>query len=170
MMVSACSAGPYQDLQSRFRSDSPPSGRSIPSKTVVLISKSHSGAFNYRDTIDVRFAGNTVEIRPTGVFAFGLKPLRIPRSAVTLCSETCFGSSEWDANLLLSDPPVEISVRKSQDVIDWCWANRIPIASGKARRDWMYGAAPLPAMSTLEQQLASRDSFDRAARQACLGY
>jgi hypothetical protein len=169
MMVAACSGGPYQDLQSRFLSDSLPSGRSIPSKTVVLISKNHSGAFNYRD-IDVRLTGNTVDIRPTGVFTFGLGPLRIPRSAVTLCSETCFGSSEWDANLLLSDPPVEISVRKSQDVIDWCWANRIAIASGKARRDWMYGAAPLPATSSLDDQLASRDAFDRAARQACLGY
>jgi hypothetical protein len=63
--------------------------------------------------------------------------LQIPRRAVTFCSETCFGSSRWDANLLLAEAEVEISIPNSKEVIDWCWQPRIPIGSAEARRKWI---------------------------------
>ncbi|MHB0971250.1 MAG: hypothetical protein ACYC7A_18480 [Thermoanaerobaculia bacterium] len=126
--------------------------------------------FNYKNTMAIRLSRDSVEIVPTGLLALTMKAVKIPRDAVALCSETCFGSSRWDANLLLPELGIEINVPESDEVINWCWEQRRPIASGKARRDWMYGDKPLPEPSGLAQQFSSRAVFDHAARQACLGY
>jgi hypothetical protein len=123
-----------------------------------------------RETMTIRLAPDGIEIEPTGVLAIGMKRLQIPRSAVTLCSQTCFGPSRWDAHLLLAEPEIEISIPNSKEVIDWCWEQRVPIASGEARRNWMHNKVALPSPATLAHQFSSREVFDRAAKQACLGY
>jgi hypothetical protein len=170
LALAGCSAGPYGDLEARFASTSSSSDPPIAAKTLVLMSKRHRGAFSYREIMNIRLSADAIDIEPTGLFALKMKRLHIPRAAVTLCSTTCFGHSRWDANLLLGESAVDISVPNSTDMIDWCWQQRVPIASGQARRDWMYSNMALPAASTLTHQFSSREVFDHAAKQACLGY
>ena len=168
--LAGCSAGPVRDLEARFASTSSSSGPPITANTLVLTSKRHRGAFSYREIMNIRLSPDAIDIDPTGLFAMNMKRLHIPRAAVTLCSKTCSGPSKWDANFLLGESEVEISVPNATEMIDWCWQQRVPIASGQARRDWMYGNMALPAASTLAHQFSSREVFDHAAKQACLGY
>ena len=170
LALAGCSVGPYGDLEARFASTSAPAGPPIAATTLVLTGKSHRGAFNYKETMNVRLSAEAIDIEPTGLFAMNMKRLHIPRAAVTLCSQTCFGPSRWDASFLLAESAVEISVPNSTEIIDWCWQQRVPIASGRARRDWIYNNMALPAASTLTHQFTSREAFDHAAKQACLGY
>jgi hypothetical protein len=79
LTLTACSGGPYSELESKFASvnaaDSPP----IPTTTLVLVGKKHRGAYNYKKTMAIRLLANAVEIEPTGPLALTMKPVRVPR-------------------------------------------------------------------------------------------
>jgi hypothetical protein len=170
LTLTACSGGPYSELESKFASVNVADGPPIPTTTLVLVGKKHRGAFNYKKTMAIRLLANAVEIEPAGPLAFTMKTVRIPREAIGFCSQTCFGPERWDADLLLPDTGIEIGIPESREVMNWCWEQRLPIASGQARRDWMYNGKPLPERSMLDRQFSSRAAFDAAARRSCLGY
>ena len=162
--------GPYDDLEGAFKASQPLSGRVIPVDSVVLLSPKHNGAYNYNGVLNVRLLPSRLEIEPSGPVRIFQANLDIPADAVSGCSRTCFGAGMWDANILISKTSTQIDFRNSSQVIDWCWANKIPMISGKDRRQWLYSGAALPDHSTFSEQLASRDKYDAQAKRSCLGY
>src|SRR5438874_742374 len=58
-------SGPYGDLVSAFGSGKPLHVKPIPSRTIVLSSTKHKGAFSYNDIIDIRLAPNAIEFAPS---------------------------------------------------------------------------------------------------------
>jgi hypothetical protein len=82
---------------------------------------------------------------------------------------TCFGDSIWDADILLHEPPVEISFRDSQEIIDWCWARRLRVVPEQEQSDWKYKGKPLQNPPP-PAHLQSRAQYDEAMKHSCLGY
>jgi hypothetical protein len=102
-------------------------GAPIASRTVVLDGPEFVGATNYRDVVSIGLARGTIEISGRGIAGMMLTPLRIPRADVRFCGKTCFGPSNWDADVMRERPAVKIRFRNAQEVIDWCWEERVPI-------------------------------------------
>jgi hypothetical protein len=168
-LAAACSSGPYSALSTRFGSKAPFSGTPIASSTIVLIGPQYDGATNYRGTMSVSIARGAVEIKGRGVTSFMFTPLLIPRAEVRFCGKTCFGPSNWDAEIVLESPAVKIMFHNAQEIIDWCWDERVPILPTAADTSWLYQNGRLPDPSTMESQFSTRATFDHAVRQSCLG-
>jgi hypothetical protein len=83
---------------------------------------------------------------------------------------SCWGSGDWDAEILVGRTTTEIELRQSREVLGWCWDNHLPMVSGKDRRAWVYNGVPLPERGSYGEQLASKELYDRQAKQSCLGY
>ena len=58
---------------------------------------------------------------------------------------------------------------RAEEIIDWCWDERVPILPTGAETSWLYENGHLPDPRTMESQFSSRATFDQAVRQACLG-
>jgi hypothetical protein len=168
-LAATCSSGPYAALAARFRSKAPFTGRQIASRTLVLIGPGYDGATNYREMMSVSLSRGAVEIKGWGISSVLFTPLRIPRSEVRFCGKTCFGVSNWDAELVLENPAIKVMFHNAQEIIDWCWEERVPILPTSAETSWLYQKGPLPNPSTMESQFTTREAFDRAVRQSCLG-
>ena len=160
-------SGPYGDLVSTFGSGPKLSSKPIPSRTIVLVSPHHRGAFNYRDIVDIRLSSKVIEFDPSFPM---MRRVQIPIDKITGCSMTCFGSSNWDADLLIAETGTEISIEKSKEIFDWCWEHRIPMVSAKDENAWMYSHAKLPDKSSYAKQLSSYEEWEHQRKQACCGY
>lgn len=55
-------------------------------------------------------------------------------------------------------------------MVQWCWDNSIPMASGKEKRDWLYDKKSLPSRKSYEEQLSSREVYDKQVERSCMGY
>jgi hypothetical protein len=168
-LTTACH-GPYDDLEKSFKASQSTSASPVPVDRVVLTSNRYRGAYSYDKALTVQLSSSTVELKPAFPFSVAMKDIAIPADAISGCSKTCFGDGVWDADFLLSSAGTEISFRSSRQVVDWCWANKIPMISGKDRRQWLYSGASLPDRSKFSEQLSSRESYDKQAKMSCLGY
>jgi hypothetical protein len=56
------------------------------------------------------------------------------------------------------------------EIIDWCWRNQIPAATGEETRAWLYHGTPLPMNGIARSELGSRKAYDERIRLARLGY
>jgi len=169
VVLAACD-GPYRDLEASFRSPQAAPAPQIPVDHIVLTSTKHVGAHSFNGVMSVKFPPAAVELEPTFPFGLGMSTVLIPAEMIAGCSKTCFGDGVWDADLLIASTGTEISFRNTKQVVEWCWSNRIPMISGKDRREWLYGGGKLPNRSKFAEQLSSRELYDRQAKQSCLGY
>ena len=169
LALTACD-GPYRDLEASFRSPQAASAPSIPIDQVVLTSTKHVGAHRFNGVLSVKLPSAAVELEPTLPFGLGMSTVTIPADMIAGCSMTCFGDGVWDADLLIASTGTEISFRNSRQVVEWCWSNRIPMISGKHKREWLYGGGKIPDRSTFAEQLSSRELYDGQAKQSCLGF
>ena len=133
---------------------------------MVLTSPKYKGAYNYKNMIRVDLIPKAIIIEPTSPF---MKRVEIPVSDISGCSETCFGDSRWDADILIASPPVQVSFPNSAEVVDWCWATRLHVVSADERTNWLYRSKLLVQKQT-DDQFTSRATYDEALRKACLGY
>jgi len=163
----AC-GGSYDDLEKAFPAKSELKPRMVASRTIVLTGKYHSGAENLRGVANVGLTSGFVEIGADKPFALMYSKIQIPVDAITGCSKTCFGPSKWDADLLLNDVGIDIGIENSQDVLDWCWDNGLPLISSSARRAWMYEGKGLPSKTGYVR--VSKDEYTSQTRSACMGY
>lgn len=168
-LAATCSSGPYSELSARFGSKAAFTGTTIASNTIVLIGPQYDGATNYRRTMAVSVAPGAIEIKGRGVASVLFTPLRIPRADVRFCGKTCFGPSNWDAEIVLENPAVKIMFQNAQEIIDWCWDERVPILPTASDKSWLYQNGRLPDPTTMESQFSTRATFDHAVRQSCLG-
>jgi hypothetical protein len=165
--VLGCTEGPYRDLTEAYRVETPSTVPPIKSQTVVFVSPKHRGAFNLQNVVDIRLSDTFLEIDPS---IPTMSTVRIPTTEIFGCSKTCFGEGRWDVDVLVPRTQTEISIPQAQEVVEWCWANRLPMISAEHRRNWLYNGAGFPSRADYEGQLASRERFDTQARQSCLGY
>jgi hypothetical protein len=164
ILAVGCSRGPYADLERAFEAEKQKAAKSVRVAAVVLVSPRHKGADNYKNMMDVSLSDAGIAISPKSPF---MKPVLIPVSAIVGCSKKCFGESQWDADIMIGSPPVEVSFESSVEMIEWCWKNRVPVISTQHRQDWMYRGKPLVQS---REHLMSRGRYDEALRQRCLGY
>jgi len=175
--LAACSGG-YGDLEQSFSVAKPaastPSAlapeKPIAVEKVILVSTKGGGADNFNNVLAIKLTANAVEIEPKLPLSLWMNNLSIPAEAISGCSKTCFGTGVWDADILVERTGVELSFPSSDQIVEWCWANKIPMIPAKARRQWLYANASLPSRSEFSEQLSSRERFDQQARQSCLGY
>lgn len=162
--------GPYEDLESSFKNDRSSSGSAIRVKTVVFTSTKRTRFIRQDNEILVKLSSDAVAFESPSVFGLSTGKLRIPATAVSACSKTCYGDGSWDADLLIENPGTEISLSSAKDILDWCWSNRIPMASASSRSQWLYNQAKLPAKDAYSEQLASRDRYDKQIEMSCMGH
>jgi len=169
-LLASCE-GPYIDLQSAFPSAAAASAPSLPPARLLLVSNKHKGAFTYGEgMVTVKLLPTGIEMIPAFPFSLAVSAIFIPSARIDGCSRTCFGDGVWDANLLVAATGTEISLPRSQEVVEWCWDRKIPMIPAGDRRAWLYSGAKLPDRSKFSEQLASRQKFDYQARQSCLGF
>lgn len=163
------SSGPYSDLASRYGAKAPFTGTPIESSTLVVVGPQHRGASNYRGIIRTSVGSGALQLEGRGLASPFLAAVQIPRDAVRFCAKTCFGGSKWEADVVLTSPAVKLQFENAQEVIDWCWAERVPILPSAAERDWLYTGAALPDPAGFETQFANRSAFDEAVHKSCVG-
>jgi len=163
----AVGSGPYKDLEVAFKANTPLESHPINPRTILLVSNKHKGAYTYRDMVDIRLSSDVIEFAPSFPT---MERVQISASSVSGCGETCFGTADWYADILIGSTGAEISIPKSQELIDWCWNNRLPIIPEKDRSDWLYKHAQLPDKATYSEQFSSRKEYDYLVKQSCLGF
>jgi hypothetical protein len=72
--------------------------------------------------------------------------------------------------LLVAETGTSVGFKNSQQLFDWCWANKVPIIPGQIERNWLYNGGVLPDKDTYSEQFDSRERYDELIRQSCLGY
>lgn len=168
--LAGCS-GPYRDLESSFKDSAGSSGVKIWVKNVVLGSTGHEGVENYGGTsLSVKVTQDAVELDPKFPFSLYMASVRIPAKDVSGCTCSSFGGDPFTANLLIERTGTEVSFEQSKDIFEWCWQNRLPIIPGDASRKWLYSRGKLPEKSKFEDQLSSREQFDKQLKLSCMGY
>jgi len=162
-------AGPYSDLEASFKSDKNVVAQRISSKSMFLASTSKRSA-NYQGTVSIKLSPDWIEIEQDHPLGFFSHRLLIPKGAVLACSKTCFGDTNWEANLLIVRTGTQISVPNGGELMEWCWNNRIPMVSGNDRRQWLYNNKVLSVGQKYPEQFASREKYEMQKKMSCLGY
>lgn len=166
----ASSSEEYEDLEQIYGRQPAWASPAQTAQQVTLTSNRRLGSSSsFRSTLGIRLATEGVQIQP-GVTAIGMGVVTIPTAAIEACSMSCFSSLARSTNLLLSAPGIEVDLLNSPEVVDWCWRNRIPMATSASRRAWLYKGVTLPARESYMQQLSSRSAYDDQASQSCRGY
>ena len=129
--------GPYKDLEAAFPGDSSSASKSAVATNVVLTSNKHLGAFSYTRIMRVGLSDDFLEIDPQFPLSYALRKVQIPKDSISGCSKTCGG--RWSADLLIESTGTEISIDGSQETLEWCWNQQIPMISGKDRRECLVG-------------------------------
>ncbi len=166
----ATSSEEYRDLEQLYGGK--PAWTS-PARTALQVELSSNrrsrSSSSFNSTLGIRLGAEGIQIQP-GATAVGIGVVTIPTAAIEACSMSCFSSLARSTNLLLSEAGIEVDLLNSPEVVDWCWRNRIPMATSASRRAWLYKGAPLPDKGSYVQQLASRSEYDHQASQSCMGY
>lgn len=168
-MAWSWSTGAYSDLAARYPAKASFTGTPIRSRTLVVTGPQRRGATNYRDIVRVNVAPGALELQGRGLAGAMMSAIRIPRDAVRFCAKTCFGASNWSADVVLAEPALELSFENAQEIIDWCWREHVPILPQKAESAWLYEAGSLPAPAAFADQFTAREVFDAAVRNSCVG-
>lgn len=156
----------YRDLASKYGSDRI-EGDVLAANSIVITSQARPGATSYRDTGTIRVGASSIGFDTGLPF---MKPILIPASDIAGCSMTCFGSSDRHVDLLVPATGSNLMIPSSKELLDWCWANRKPMFSSEAHRDWLYKGTPLPSRDQYATQLKSRSAFDKQTESSCMGY
>ena len=157
--------GPYNDLEKDYPAKLNIEGKSIKSRTIVLTSRHHKGAYALRDVVSVRLSPEHIEM---DVDLPRYKKVQIPIDSISGCGKSCFGSKIWDADILLGTKGIEISFKESSEIIEWCWETGLPMITGKDTRDWLYNGGVLPSREGYQQ--VDREGYARQTRRRCQGY
>lgn len=164
--VVAC-GGTYERLEKAFPAKTELKARIIASQTIVLTDRRLSGAENLKKIANIGLTSGVVEIGADKPFSLVYSKVQIPVGAIAGCSKTCFGPDKWDADLLLNEVGIQISIENSQDVIDWCWENDLPMLQSSVRRAWKYEGKELPSKAGYVR--VSKQEYASQARSACVG-
>ena len=166
-LISGCSEA-YKDIETEFgNTEFPNNSVTLATKTFSVSSKHHRGVETFRDIASVSISSKGVSLDAGTPFS---KRVLIPTSEIAGCAMTCFGTNDQRVNLLVPKTGTNVMVASSDELLNWCWANKKPMFSGKAKRDWLYSDAPLPPPGQFEEQFKSRQKFDKQKEQSCLGY
>jgi hypothetical protein len=159
----------YRDLEQLYGGKPAWTSPAHTALQVELTSNRRRGSSSFNSTLALRLDAEGIQIQP-GTIAIGMGVVTIPTGEVEACSMSCFSNLARSTTLLLSKPGIELDLLNSPEVNDWCWRNRIPMASSASRRAWLYKGAPLPDKRTYVQQFSSRSEYDHQASQSCMGY
>lgn len=168
VVVLAIRSGPYSELEKQFTSREVSNSQAVPVGIVVLTDRNTKDTSNYRGVLSMRVAENTIVIDPRFPVSLWMKQTAIPAAAVAACAKTCFGDDTWDADLLIERTGTEISLRDADQVLAWCWSNRIPVASSTQKRQWLYGGGRFPERANGAQSV-SREQYSEQLRRSCSG-
>ena len=157
----------YSDLEGAFGTSKIGGAAHLPENTLVLTSQRNPGAESYRGIASIYLSMKSVDIEVSTPFT---KPVSIPTQEVAACGMTCFGYDNRHVNLLIPKVGVDVMIRESKQLLDWCWDNKKPMVSGEIQRNWAYKGAPLPLATAFSQQFESRAAYDYQTKQSCLGY
>ncbi len=161
--------GPYKDLEGDFAaSDAKGGGTQVSTNYITLVSQNQTGAFNYKGVLEVTVSDDAVTFAPRTPYSIFQKAIRIPSTAITGCSMTCFGMDDRHVDLLLGKQGTDISLDAPKAMLDWCWRTNRPMITGKQKRDWLYAGKELPDIKDHLQ--VARDEYERQACRACAGY
>lgn len=166
----AFSSAEYKTLEAAFGGKPAWSSPAQTAPEVTLESNRRRASFSeYHSSISIRLAEAGIQLEP-GSNTVGMDIVTIPTAAVEACSMTCSSSLVRETNLLLTGQGIQLGFLNKPEVIDWCWRNKIPMATSASRRYWLYDQTALPARDSYVDQFKSRDAYDHQASQSCMGY
>ena len=166
----AIASAEYRDLEAAFGGKPAWSSSLQPALQVTLSSNRRRTSFSqFNSTLSIRLTNAGIQLQP-GPSAYGMGVVTIPTAAVESCSMTCSDNLVRETDLLLSGPGVQLGILNKPDVIDWCWRNRIPMATSASRRSWLYKGKALPAKDSYAKEFESWGAYDHQAQQSCMGY
>lgn len=157
----------YSDLERAFGTSKIIGGSRLSADSIVLTSQRNPGAEAYRGIASIHLSPESVQIEVSAPFT---KPVSIPVEEVGACAMTCFGYDDRRVDLLIPKVGASVMIRESQELLDWCWNTKRPMAPGAVKRDWAYNRIPLPPRLAFEHQFQSRAVYDYQTKQSCLGY
>lgn len=167
LTTGGCS-GPYDRLKAKFENEtSLADERRLPSGRIVLNERSVVGTSSIGASTDASLSSGHFMLRRKFDIGGTGGGVRIPAEAVDACSMICFGGGDRYLTLIVETVGIQIEVSDSRAVREWCWHNRIPVASGAERRNWQYsnGALPVRASAPLSSEV-----YQRKLNLACAGY
>lgn len=159
----------YSDLEARYKTTDKPSVEVFRGQSIVLTSTTRRGAYSFNEISGVAIEPAAIYLDVAFPFSLVEKPIRIPANEVAGCGKACFGKERQDSELYIPATGTTLGL-KNIEMVEWCWANRIPIIPGKLERDWKYNSAPFPDKNQFDKQFKSRDEYSHLMHQSCLGY
>ena len=166
----AMSSKEYRELEAAFGGKAAWSSPAQSALQVTLNSnRRRASRSQYNSSLSIRLSDAGIQLQP-GSNSVGIDIVTIPMAAIEACSMTCSGSLVRETDLLLSGPGIQLGFLNKPEVIDWCWRNRIPMATSASRRSWLYEQTALPARDSYIKQFESRSAYDHQAHQSCMGY
>ncbi len=163
--------GVYTELANVFPSINDNEAKLISGNTLSLSKQlDHQSSLSIRDTMSFSLSGNNMHIRASFPLSLAYPDITIPKNEVYGCSKSCFSKSNWDAIVLIPKTKHQLSFENVEEILDWCWDQKIPIISSNDRRAWLYKGTSLPKRETLTSQLTSRAEYARRTQRSCAGY
>jgi len=163
-LLAGCS-GSYSDLEAEFARDA--NNAPVVANEFVVTRQKQEGLELFSAFARVRPSPGRIDLSPSLSWR---RSVSIPASEVAYCSMTCFGTADPHVDLLVPRTGSLITISNKRELLDWCWAHRVPMLSGADKRRWLYSGASLPSPSSYTAQFDDRSVFDKQAQQSCLGY
>jgi hypothetical protein len=161
LLLAGCS-GSYSDLEAEYAQDA--GDAPIVADDFKVASQHRERTERFAHLASVRTSPGRIDLAPS---LFWRQSVSIPAADVAYCSMACFDTGNSHVHLLVPRTGSLISIRNTQDMLNWCWAHRIPILPGADTRRWLDSGAPLPPRSDYVAQLDDRGIFDTQAQQSC---
>ena len=117
--------------------------------------------------LGVQISQSDVTIRPPMALRLVVSSTTIPASQVASCSMACFGPGEADTELIVPNASIMIGFENAEKLTDWCWSNKIPIASRADRNKWEYEKQPFPIQGQFFTQFASQSAYNQRLDETC---
>jgi hypothetical protein len=165
----ATNSSEYRLLEKSFSTEPAWAGPARPVSRLHLQMRATRGSTDYRSTIGLRVSGQGIQLEPLED-AHGMDLVTVPSSAVQACGMSSFGPKAQSVELYLNEQGIQLAFLNNQEVLDWCWQQRIPMVSHAAAAAWEHDGTPFPPRQAYAEQLASKDAYYRQAHRSAAGY
>lgn len=166
-LIAGCGR-PYQDLSDRYPDQGESPSQIIEKRSLVIVSRDSRKSQRLGDVVMIGLSDESIHIRVEPPADRHYAPVQISVEAVTGCSITCFGNGKKETDLLLGSMGMKLGFGDSPEIVEWCWARRIPFISAKSKRKWLYSGAELePIGAPIEEDYGK---YLSQVNRACSGY
>jgi hypothetical protein len=125
------------------------------------------GPSEFNATLAVRMEPRGIQFEPKAGSA-GMAVVTIPTSAVTGCSMQCWGPKSRFTTLYLPGAGLNVTFFEFPQAVQWCWANRVPLATREESDAWDRGkGSRIPAKAFDPTEFPNSAVYEAEAERRC---